>query len=118
MRWNAISERVAINSRLRCHYLTSSSEISIHLSPHVWIDDPRPVFSFCTQTSHYWILPDVVHLCRKLLAALIIAKAMIKITFLPHDFAFLPLKTLPIANHIAHWLIPLKRNERVQMIRH
>ena len=114
--WNALSSpRWQMNAVCRLIFAPAAISFGIVLKTsrstlmHGWIDDPRPVFRVRAQTSSHWILSDVIHLHRKLLAALVSPQTVIEISFLPDDVIHSRMKTLPISDDFAHQFIPRER---------
>ena len=64
------------------------------------------------------ILPDVIDLGLQLLPALVIAQSMIEEALLPFDPILSSVKMFPIANHTAYRSVPLKGQQRVNVIGH
>src|SRR3954462_2063409 len=82
------------------------------------IQPPWPVFHSCAQTSRDRIIANVIDLRCELLAAFIVAQAMIEVTFLPDDAIVMRMVMLPVANHPAHLLIAIERQQRMNVIGH
>ena len=137
-RWNATSGRVGNWLRLAAKFkkycafgedVASPSEKSIHLEKqqrlrheverdlrarwHVglyeWVDDPRPIFWLIAETGSDWVLTDIVHLCRKLLATFVGPQTVIKISCLPHHCVVPRMKAFPVTDDAAHRFLTGKR---------
>src|ERR1700730_2626813 len=103
--WNVTSLRAVGSTQPEAgHVAKTNAALPPDFSP-VRIDDPWPILCFGAQTRRYRILPNIIHLCRQLLASFIVAQAMIEISLLPHDTILCCVKTFRITGHLAHRLV-------------